>query len=329
MSMDPPIAVTIGDPAGIGPEVALKALRRPPRGASFLLLGPPALWRAAARRLRLPLRHPVLDTGGPDRIRAGRPSAASGEVSFRAVAAGARLAREGAVLALVTAPISKTAWHAAGRCFPGHTEFLAKDAGRKDSETAMLLAAGAFRVGLLSVHVPLRRALRLVRAPRILEKLAVLREGLRRWFGVPNPRLAVAGLNPHAGEGGAFGDEERRRVAPAVARSRCRGWRVSGPHPPDSVFRRALLGEFDAVLALYHDQGLVAVKTAAFGRAVNVTLGLPYPRTSPDHGTAFDLAGRGTADACSMSEAVRLAAQIAERIEHGGPGGNPKHQGKR
>lgn len=324
----PLLAVTMGDPAGVGPEVALKALvrvRRERLRAAFLLVGSMERFGEVARRLRIrlplePIRHPsqlkvsaagvpVLDLGGPRSPRWGRLSAACGEAAVRYVKVAGLMAREGVVDGLVTAPLNKEAIHRAGHDFPGHTELLAQLAGTR--RFAMMMAGGPFRIVLLTIHTSLRRAIEGVTKKAVLDKLGLTVESLRERFGIRRPRVAVAGLNPHAGENGAFGSEEIRVLGPAVKEARRRGWDVTGPHPPDTLFHWVSKGRFDAVLALYHDQGLIPFKLAVFDEGVNVTLGLPFVRTSPDHGTAFDIAGKGIADPSSMAAALRLAVRMA------------------
>ena len=244
-----------------------------------------------------------------DRSRAIR----AGRIAGHAVEQAARLALSGEVDAMVTAPAHKHALHLAGFPYPGHTEWLAHLAGHVD--VAMMLAAeaddanpsaAALRVVLVTTHVALRDVPALLTTERVVRTGKVVQRGLREWYGLENPRLAVCALNPHAGESGLFGDEEARVLQPAAA-----ALNAAGPLPADTVFVRAMGGEFDAVLAPYHDVGMTAIKVAAFGRAVNVTLGLPFLRTSPDHGTAFDIAGQGTADHSSMRAAIDLAIRLA------------------
>lgn len=246
-----------------------------------------------------------------DRQRAIR----AGRIAGNAVETAAKLALSGEVDAIVTAPAHKHALHLAGFPYPGHTEWLAHLAG--DVEVAMMLAAEAdeseptqarLRVVLVTTHVPLRDVPALLTHERIVRTGKVVQKALRSWWGIERPRLALCALNPHAGESGLFGDEEARVLSPAA-----RALDAAGPFPADTVFVRAMRGEFDAVLAPYHDVGMTAIKVAAFGRAVNVTLGLPFPRTSPDHGTAFDIAGSGKADPSSMRAALELAVRLARR----------------
>jgi 4-hydroxythreonine-4-phosphate dehydrogenase len=217
-----------------------------------------------------------------------------------------RLALAGEIDAIVTGPVHKHALHLAGYRYPGLTEFLAHLAG--DVEVAMMLAAGPLRVVLVTTHLPLRDVPRVLTTERIVRTGRITDAALRRWWGIERPRLAVCALNPHAGESGLFGDEDERVLRPAA-----QTLGAAGPLPADTVFVRALRGEFDAVLAPYHDVGMTAIKVAGFGRGVNVTLGLPFPRVAPDHGTAFDIAGRGTADPGSMRTALETAVELAGR----------------
>jgi 4-hydroxythreonine-4-phosphate dehydrogenase len=254
-----------------------------------------------------------LGAGDPtaDRNRAIR----AGRIAGNSVESAVKLALAGEVDAIVTAPAHKHALHLAGFPYPGHTEWLAHLAGGVD--VAMMLAAepatndgqcAPLRVVLITTHVALRDVPALLTVDRVVRTGRVVERGLREWWGIAQPRIAVCALNPHAGESGLFGDEESRVLGPAVT-----ALGAAGPFPADTVFVRAMRGEFDAVLAPYHDVGMTAIKVAAFGRAVNVTLGLPFPRTSPDHGTAFDIAGTGTADPSSMRAAIELAARLAQR----------------
>jgi 4-hydroxythreonine-4-phosphate dehydrogenase len=310
----PRLALTLGDPAGIGPEIALKALasaRRP--DAAVAVFGPVAALRERARRFGLPAPESLdvrLVDVPSDAIPLGAVSAAGGRAAAEAVLAAVREAREGLVDALVTAPLNKEALAAAGYPWPGHTEMLAETAGAAD--VAMMFVGGGLRVALLTIHQALRTvpgALTVEGVGRIVRLVA--RELPR--FGASRARIAVCGLNPHAGEGGLFGREEQEVIGPAVAALRAEGLDVEGPLPADTVFVRAARGEFDAVVAAYHDQGLIPVKLAAFGHAVNVTLGLPFVRTSVDHGTAFDIVEKGVADEGSLLAAMDLAASLSGR----------------
>jgi len=308
LTRPPRIAISLGDPRGIGPEIAARALAEPVGadvvviGAAEQVAGLPAAERVSIGSWREGLGQPADRAPAAARDRARR----AGLLAGRAVEAAARLALAGEVDAIVTAPVDKHALHLAGFPWPGHTEWLAHLAG--DVEVAMMLAAGPLRVVLVTTHVALRDVPALLTIPRIVTAGTLARRGLQEWFGLPEPRLALCALNPHAGEQGLFGDEEERVLAPAA-----RALGAAGPLPADTVFVRAMRGEFDAVLAPYHDVGMTAIKVAAFGRAVNVTLGLPFPRTSPDHGTALDIAGTGTADPSSMRAAIELAVKLAVR----------------
>jgi len=307
----PRLALTVGDPAGIGPEIVLRALASDERPhAEYVIYGPAAELRARAQRFGLPLpKEEVVDVAC-DPIVLGRVSAAAGRAAADAVLRAAADARAGRVDALVTAPLNKESLHAAGHPWPGHTEMLADAAGVSD--VAMMFVGGALRVALLTIH----RSLRSV--PDAITRDAVLRVG--RLVHRELPRLggrgpiAFCGVNPHAGEGGLFGDEESRVLAPALAVLRGEGIDVTGPLPADSVFVRAARGEFGAVVACYHDQGLIPVKLAAFGHAVNVTLGLPFVRTSVDHGTGFDIVEKGIAEEGSLLAAMKLAAELVGRV---------------
>jgi len=306
------LGLTVGDPAGIGPEIVLRALASPERpDADWTVYGPTACLEDRSARLGLPrpaaLGCNLVDVvGGPFAL--GQVSAEAGRAAAEAVLAAAREALAGRLDGLVTAPLHKGALRAAGHPWPGHTELLAAAAGVED--VAMMFVGGGLRVALLTIHRPLRTVPDAITADDVGRVTRLVHRELPR-FGAPRPRIAVCGLNPHAGEGGLFGREDGEVIAPAVATLVAEGLDVSGPLPADTAFVRAVRGEFDAVVAAYHDQGLVPVKLLAFGRAVNVTLGLPFVRTSVDHGTAFDIAGAGTADAGSLVEAMKLAAALA------------------
>jgi 4-hydroxythreonine-4-phosphate dehydrogenase len=305
------LAVTMGDPAGIGPEVAAGALRElPPAERAALevhLVGDP---EAFARAGLDPAAFPTHATSRYDAARhgVGRPSAASGEAAGAALLAAIDLAMRGTVDGVVTAPLSKQALQLAGHGWPGQTEALIERSGARRG--VMLFVGGGLKVAIATRHVALRDVPALLDPVSVRDDLLQMHEGLERDFGVARPRIGVCGLNPHAGEAGRFGDEEARVLAPALAAARAAGAAPSEPLPADTVFVRHRKGEFDAVLALYHDQGLIPVKLLSFGGGVNVTLGLPFVRTSPDHGTAYDIAGQGRADPSSMIEAVRWAAVL-------------------
>jgi 4-hydroxythreonine-4-phosphate dehydrogenase len=303
----PRLAVTLGDPRGIGPEITAAALATP-LDAEVTLIGAEDQMAAIPADRRVSVGAWGLGSGDVgDRSRALR----AGRIAGHAVETAARLALTGEADAIVTAPAHKQALHLAGFPFPGHTEWLAQLAGGVD--VAMMLAADELRVVLVTTHVPFRDVPALLTRERVIRTGETTVRALREWWGIERPRLAVCAVNPHAGEGGLFGDEEIRVLGPAA-----QALGAAGPLPADTVFIRAMRGEFDAVLAPYHDVGMTAIKVAAFGRAVNVTLGLPFPRTSPDHGTAFDIAGTGQADASSMRAALELAGRLARRTREEG-----------
>jgi 4-hydroxythreonine-4-phosphate dehydrogenase len=278
----PRLAVTVGDPRGIGPEVVRAALDQP-LDAEIRIVG-----------------------SSEQGAGSGLSEAEAGRASGEAIEEAVRLALRGEVDAIVTGPVHKKALHTAGYRYPGVTEFLAHLAG--DVPVAMMLTTGTLRVVLVTTHLALRDVPAQLTAERIVQAGRITTEALRRWWGIAVPRLAVCALNPHAGEGGLFGDEDERVIRPAAATLG-----AAGPLPADTVFVKAMRGDFDAVLAPYHDVGMTAVKVAGFGKGVNVTLGLPFIRTAPDHGTAFDIAGTGQADASSMRAALELAASLVSR----------------
>ena len=286
--MKPRIAITEGDPAGIGPEIARRAASDP----RVLDVCEPVLYGAPAGAWFAP----------------GRLAAEAGQAAYDAIVRATGDAMRQDIAAIATAPINKEALRLAGLPWSGHTDLLAHLTGAP--RVAMMFFSDELRVVLATIHVPLAEVPRLLTQSLMEQTIALTAMELPRFDKVP-PRIAVAGLNPHAGEHGLFGREEETVIAPAIACCRAKGVDVSGPFPADTVFVRARRGEFDVVVACYHDQGLIPVKLAAFGRAVNVTLGLPIIRTSVDHGTAFDIAGKGVADAGSMIEAVLLAARLA------------------
>jgi 4-hydroxythreonine-4-phosphate dehydrogenase len=333
----PLLAITMGDPAGIGPEVIVGALRRRKVRTLCrpLVIGDARILSraAAAAGKRFPARsiataaeaakHPnsicVLDVqnADPDAIPFGQLSAAAGRAAADYVMRAVELAQSGAVAGIVTAPINKEALRLAGVPYPGHTEMLSTLCG--GCQVAMMLVYENIRVSHVTTHVSLRQACDLVKQERVLSVIRLTDQALQRMH-LTRRILAVAGLNPHAGEGGLFGDEEIREIAPAVADAQAEGIDVVGPLPPDTVFARQRAGEFDAVVAMVHDHGHIAIKTVGFmpdarGRmragGVNITLGLPIIRTSVDHGTAFEIAGKGVADPTSMVDAITLAAEMA------------------
>ncbi len=303
MTRLPRLAVTLGDPRGIGPEITARALAGEVE-AEVTVLGAEDQIAAVPARARISVGSWGQGSGERDGDR-GRAMRA-GRIAGHAVENAVKLARRGEVDAIVTAPAHKHALHLAGFPYPGHTEWLAHLAG--DVDVAMMLASDALRVVLVTTHVALRDVPALLTQDRVVRIGRITARALDRWWGITRPRIAVCGVNPHAGESGLFGDEEIRVLGPAAE-----ALGAAGPFPADTVFVRALRGEFDAVLAPYHDVGMTAIKVAAFGRAVNVTLGLPFPRTSPDHGTALDIAGSGRADPSSMRAAIELAVELARR----------------
>lgn len=284
MAARPVLGLTLGDPAGIGPELVRACL------------ADPALPAACDYRV----------LGSAEGHSPGRPSPQSARAALAALEEAAALLAAGEIQGVVTAPVGKKNLHDLGFPFPGQTEFFAARAGVEDF--AMCLTGGPLTVALATIHVPLRDVPRLLQTHDIVRVGRLLAGFARRRLG-RSPRIAVAGLNPHAGEGGEFGDEEQTIIAPAVAALAAAG-DFSGPHSPDTVFHRAVAGDFDAVLCMYHDQGLIPLKLLAFDTGVNVTLGLPFPRTSPDHGTAYGLAGTGRASHRSMLAAIQLAAAM-------------------
>jgi 4-hydroxythreonine-4-phosphate dehydrogenase len=296
------IAVTLGDPRGIGPEITRKALadaRVRALGAQWIVVGPTGT------------EQPVDETVGAwvrkDEVR--QDAATAGKLAGLAVLRAADMALAGSVDGIVTAPIDKAALLAGGHDFPGHTEMLGARAG---VATSMMLASDRLRVVLATTHLALRDVPVAVTRDAIVRAAEATRAGLREGFGIAEPRIALCALNPHVGDGGRFGDEDQTVLAPAAREAG-----ISGPHPADTVFVRAMRGEFDAVIAPYHDVGMTAIKVASFGEAVNVTLGLPFVRTSPDHGTALDIAGQGIASAESMVQAMLLAERLIQaRLPH-------------
>lgn len=325
------LGLTLGDPAGIGPEVLVKALSRwiKKNRSGALVFGPAPLFNALARRFRLSLRFKEIGSlEGWERIRGAVPCYFKGSVprafvrgrssrpltaaSMSSLESAARAALSGRVDALVTSPINKAGLKAAGYAIPGHTEFLAKLSRAKKFE--MMLTGGPLRVVLVTRHDPVRKVPRLLTKKRVEEAILNTAVELERSFGIRRPRLAVCGLNPHAGEKGTIGREELRVIAPAVASARRRTRaRITGPLPPDVLFVEAYRGRYDAEVCMYHDQGLIPLKMISRGGGVNVTLGLPFVRTSPDHGTAYDIAAKGVADAGSMFEAIETAYRLALR----------------
>jgi 4-phospho-D-threonate 3-dehydrogenase / 4-phospho-D-erythronate 3-dehydrogenase len=318
----PPLIVTMGDPSGIGPEIVAKALAQGNAGAC-VVAGSAAVMREAILSLGLDLKIEelseieqatgrkdcieVLETGGDGPFPVGEVSPASGRAAYDAIVAGVKLAKDGRAAGIVTAPIHKEALSAAGLKFPGHTEMLAEFGGA--DRVAMMLANEEVRTVLVTIHCSLRDAIERADYAAQMSAIRLAHEGCRA-LGIKKPRVAVAGLNPHAGEGGLFGREEIEIIAPAIKAACDEGIDASGPWPGDTVFMQARRHRFDVVVAQYHDQGLIPVKYLGVEKGVNITLGLPFVRTSPDHGTAFDIAGKGIADATSLSTAIDYARRL-------------------
>lgn len=288
------LAVTTGDPRGIGPEIIVKALADSRVGgrSDLVIVGPEGCG--------------VEVDVSVGQWRISGDAAHAGNLAGRAVEKAAELAMGGKVKGIVTAPLDKAALLAGGYSYPGHTEMLAALTG---SRVAMMLASERLRVVLATTHLPLRDVVASLSEDLIVEIAEITRKSLREWFGLTNPKIALCAVNPHAGDSGRFGSEDDEILAPAARRAG-----IEGPFPADTVFVRAIRGAFDAVIAPYHDVGMTAIKVASFGSAVNVTLGLPFPRTSPDHGTALDIAGRGIADPSSFIEALLLCRRIAASV---------------
>jgi 4-hydroxythreonine-4-phosphate dehydrogenase len=336
MIAERPLALTLGDPAGIGPDITLRAwmARRHETIPPFVLIGDVVVLaeRARALGLTVPIGEvsdaqaapgvfsqalPVLPVVGPGAVVAGRPDQAAVPAVKQSIERAVSLVQQGAARAIVTNPISKAVLYGAGFAFPGHTEYLAALGSAKEPplHPVMLLASPALKVVPVTIHVPLKDIPRLLTKDLILATIEITARDLGRYFGLKRPRLVVSGLNPHAGEDGGLGREEIDIIAPAIEAARAKGLDVTGPHPADTLFHASARSTYDAAICMYHDQALVPFKTLAFEEGVNVTLGLPFVRTSPDHGTAFRLAGTGNASPRSLIEALRLASAMSERTE--------------
>ncbi|MFO1187628.1 MAG: 4-hydroxythreonine-4-phosphate dehydrogenase PdxA [Alphaproteobacteria bacterium] len=336
MTVTRPIAVSMGEPAGIGPEIILKAwaARRTENVPPFIVFGIPHLFERLAKAAGVPIalvpssKEAALrfDEGLPvfsgmgyrGEIAPGTPSAATAPCVLLSLERALTSVREGSARAMVTAPIQKAVLVGAHFPYPGHTEYLAAKCatgGGAAPEPLMLLVGGGLRVALVTVHTPLKDVAAQLSPAAIVRKGEILARGLETDFGIAAPRIAVAALNPHAGEAGMLGREEIEIITPAVARLTERGIAAKGPFPSDTLFHAGARANYDAVLCMYHDQALIPLKTLDFTTGVNVTLGLPVVRTSPDHGTALDIAGKNVADASSLIAALKLAGEIAERRE--------------
>ena len=335
----PLIAITMGDAAGSGPEIIVKVLkkRNVQEFCKPVIIGDAKVFEKAieivgAKHLNInvvkrvedlvdePNTMNILDLNNVDieKLVYGKPSAMTGKAAAECIIKAVELALSGRVHAIATAPISKEGLHMAGYRYLGHTELLADLT--KTKNYVMMLVVGDLRVSHVTTHVSLKKAIELIKKERILKVIELTYDALVNWFNISNPKIAVAGLNPHAGEGGLLGDEEIKEIRLAIEEAKSKGIEASGPYPPDSIFYRAYYGkEFDAVVAMYHDQGHIAVKMIGFMEGVNVTLGLPIIRTSPDHGTAWDKAGKGTADETSMYNAIKLAAMLSQNINIDNP----------
>jgi 4-hydroxythreonine-4-phosphate dehydrogenase len=331
----PRVAITMGDPSGVGPEVVVKALAaaRVRNSCHPIVVGD---WNVLQRALRrgheqsyrlvrwqpgdpFPKKAnqvPVYSLSQLSQAHAspGHPSVACGKAAYCYIKNATELILSGSADAMATAPISKSVLHLAGYRYPGHTELLAELSQTK--ECRMMLIGGRLRITLVTVHVPYRGVPKKLTRARIVVTLELTSRALREYFGCNRPRIAVAALNPHAGEEGIFGAEEKATIAPAVRDARRRGIQAAGPYPADSIFFQAVRGDFDAVICMYHDQGLIPLKLLSFFGGVTFTLGLPFVRTSVDHGTAYDIAGKNMADASSMREAILLAGKLCRQAQH-------------
>jgi 4-hydroxythreonine-4-phosphate dehydrogenase len=333
---DRPLALTLGDPAGIGPDITLLAWAARKRAGvpPFALIGDPSVLAARARALGLsvpigvigdigealrafPDALPVLSLKVDGAVEAGRPGQAAVPAIRGSIEHAVALVQQGAARAIVTNPISKAVLYGAGFSFPGHTEYLAAlaSSGQGFLHPVMMLASPGLKVVPVTIHLPLKDVPRLLTTTLILETIEIAAKDVGRYFGLPRPRLAISGLNPHAGEDGGLGREESEVIAPAIEAARAKGLDATGPHPADTMFHEAARANYDVAICMYHDQALIPFKTLAFEEGVNVTLGLPFLRTSPDHGTAFSLAGTGKANPRSLIEALKLAAAMSDKAE--------------
>lgn len=324
------IGITMGDPCGIGPEIVLKALKSPAirNIANFVIIGDSGVFERTARQLSIPMKYATIshiseaddsqlpvsilstDDFKPGIMRRKRATAEGGELSVQCVIKGINLAMSGHIDALVTAPICKEAIHLGGYGYPGHTEMLHTFSGAE--RVVMLMVGGKLRVAFATTHIAIKDVPQSITVEDILRTIIITDNGIKQYFGIKKPKIAVCGLNPHAGEEGIFGDEEKKIIIPAIEKAKKRGIRCDGPVSADTVFYKALRGAYDAVVAIYHDQGAIPLKLHAFETGVNITLGIPFVRTSPDHGTAYDIAGKGIADPRSMAEAIKMAVKMAK-----------------
>lgn len=318
----------MGDPCGIGPEIILKSLKSSAvrKIANYVIIGNKNVFEQAARTLKIPLKYRIIshiseikdskqpisllsmDNFKSNLIKQKKATAEGGELSVQCVIRGINLAMSGHIDALVTAPICKEAIHLGGYGYPGHTEMLQIFSGVE--RVVMLMVGGKLRVAFVTTHIALKDVPQSITVKDVLGTIAISDNNLKQYFGLKKPRIAVCGLNPHAGEEGIFGDEERKVIIPAVEKAKKNGIQCDGPVSADTVYYKALKGVYDAVVAIYHDQGAIPLKLHAFETGVNITLGIPFVRTSPDHGTAYDIAGKGIADPHSMMEAIKMAVRM-------------------
>jgi len=325
----PIIGITMGDPVGIGPEIILSALINPLiyEICRPLVIGDMEWLEDLKRCIKSNLKFNAVkkpNTGvyqcgcvdvvsnfkpGSGQILWGKPTTLTGKAMISYITSATDMALQGRIDAMVTCPINKEAMHKAGYFYNGHTELIAEKT--KSAEFAMMLAGDKLRVVLVTIHIPLKDITSVLSKEKILQTIIITGSSLSMRFGIENPKIAVAGLNPHAGEGGMFGDEEERMILPAVNLAKSQGFDVLGPYPPDTIFYHAQKGLYDAVICMYHDQGLIPFKMIHFADGVNTTLGLPIIRTSVDHGTAYDIAGKGKADPGSLTAAIKMAAEQA------------------
>lgn len=323
------IGITMGDPCGIGPEIILKSLKSTTirKHANYVIIGSEEVLERTAKVLKIPVKYQMvshiseignsqqplsllsIDNVKPILMKQRKPTMEGGELSAQWVLRGINLAMTGYIDALVTAPICKEAIHLGGYGYPGHTEMLRIFSGVE--RVVMLMVGGKLRVAFVTTHVALKDVPRLITTEDIFKTIIISNDNLKKYFNLNKPRIAVCGLNPHAGEEGIFGDEERKIIIPAIEKARKKGTRCDGPVSADTVFYRVLKGAYDLVVALYHDQGAIPLKLHAFETGVNITLGIPFIRTSPDHGTAYDIAGKGIANPHSMIEAIKMAVQMS------------------
>jgi len=327
----PPLAVSLGDPAGVGPEVVARSWdsRRQLGLPTFLAVGDPrslsAVWDGPIAVISDPRETddafhrglPLLAVPAAEAATPGHPTMAGAHCSLDSLELAVGLARSGSCAAVVTGPVAKSQLYAIGFTHPGQTEFVAERCGVSPGNVAMMLAGPTLRTVPVTTHLPLAHVLDALSTPLIEARGRATLRGLQRHFGITNPRLAVAGFNPHAGESGALGREEIELIQPAIDALRDEGWDVTGPHPADTMFHTSARARYDAALCMYHDQALIPLKALHFEEGVNLTLGLPIVRTAPDHGTAFDIAGRDRADPRAMAAAIRMAASCARfRAQH-------------